>query len=123
MAEDKTNVYDSTGDKPTNWQEFEDADTSSASSTDVSDDELTKLENTFMSIVGNDTIVASLCSTVGAVLYQSWKEKTHGRNTRKAKKEKRYFSLQRITENLFLSAKQSVNVPQNLQKEPRKQVL
>lgn len=39
------------------------------------------------------------------------------------KKEKRYFSLQRITENLFLSAKQSVNVPQNLQKEPRKQVL
>ena len=34
-----------------------------------------------------------------------------------------YFSLQRITENLFLSAKQSVNVPQNLQKEPRKQVL
>lgn len=49
--------------------------------------------------------------------------KTHGRNTRKAKKEKRYFSLQRITENLFLSAKQSVNVPQNLQKEPRKQVL
>ena len=81
MAEDKTNVYDSTGDKPTNWQEFEDADTSSASSTDVSDDELTKLENTFMSIVGNDTIVASLCSTVGAVLYQSWKEKDSSAET------------------------------------------
>ena len=43
--------------------------------------------------------------------------------TEKAKKEKRYFSLQKITENLFQSAKQSVNVPQNLQKEPRKQVL
>ena len=81
MAEDKTNVYDSTGDKPTNWQEFEDADTSSASSTDVSDNELTKLENTFMSIVGNDTIVASLCSTVGAVLYQSWKEKDSSAET------------------------------------------
>ena len=81
MAEDKTNVYDSTGDKPTNWQEFEDADTSSASSTDVSDDELTKLENTFMSIVGNDTIVASLCSTVGAVLYQSWKERDSSAET------------------------------------------
>ena len=81
MAEDKTNVYDSTGDKPTNWQEFEDADISSASSTDVSDDELTKLENTFMSIVGNDTIVASLCSTVGAVLYQSWKERDSSAET------------------------------------------
>lgn len=76
MAEQRT-VYDSTGDKPTNWQEFENDDTSVDDSKDSDSSSVNEdlLEESFLSIASNASIITSLCSTVGAVLYESWKNR------------------------------------------------
>ena len=64
-----TSIYNATGDKPTNADAFEDiTENDYTQSADI-------LENELKVFLGSETAIASACSIVGSIIWQSWKNR------------------------------------------------